>query len=164
MGSSASDWEQRSFECLQVEDWIEAIRWTTAQSLDLIVTELTSAVLKGDKVFELVSRAASWAIPPPVIALASEVIKFEPTEEFPKIARIAPLPRSLGKSDLACAIETAFSESELGGRHCDGIAQWQFLSDRRHSQAPDEHRSRQRWLVVRIIAGCAGGSSQRDRR
>jgi DNA-binding response OmpR family regulator len=60
---------QSYFDCLQAEDWIEAIRWSTDESLDLIVTELNSAAWKGDKVFELAERGAFGESPPPMIVL-----------------------------------------------------------------------------------------------
>lgn len=107
--------EQSSFDCLQVEDWIEAIRWSTHESLDLIVTELNSAVWKGDRVFELVERGAFGEIPPPMIVLTSDVGNFQSTDRFSRITRIAPLPPSLGKFDLACALDTLFSENDPCG-------------------------------------------------
>ncbi len=116
---------QSSFDCLQAEDWIEAIRWSTDESLDLIVTELNSAVWKGDKVFELAERGAFGESPPPMIVLTSEVGNFESTDRFSRIARLAPLPPSFGKSDLACALETLFSENDPGRisvRHCWAMA------------------------------------------
>ena len=63
---------QSSFDCLQADDWIEAIRWSTDESLDLIVTELNSTVWNGDRVFELVERGAFGKTPPPMIVLVSE--------------------------------------------------------------------------------------------
>ncbi len=119
--------ELNSFDCLQVADWIEAIRWSTDESLDLIVTELSSAGWKGDRVFELVERGAFGKTPPPMIVLTSEVCNFGPTDTFSGIARIAPLPPSFGKSDLACALEAFFSENDPRGLQCDSIGQWQFL-------------------------------------
>lgn len=118
--------EQSSFGCVQAEDWIEAIRWSTDESLDLIVTELNSTVWNGDRVFELVERGAFGKTPPPMIVLVSEVCNSESTDRFSRATRIAPLPSSFGKSDLACALDTLFSEDGPRGRQCDSAAQWQF--------------------------------------
>ena len=107
--------EQSSFDCLQVEDWIEAIRWSTDESVDLIVTELNSAVWKGDRVFELVERGAFGEIPPPMIVLTIDVGNFQSTDRFSRIAKIAPLPPSFGKFDLAFALETLFSGNDHDG-------------------------------------------------
>lgn len=120
--------EQSSFECLQAEDWIEAMRWSTADSPDLIVTEPISAVWKGDKVFELVERGAFGAIPPPMIVLTGEVLSVGSPEMFSTISRIAPLPPSFGKSDLAYALEMLFSESNLGGQQYDSVGQGLLLA------------------------------------
>jgi hypothetical protein len=117
---------QSSFDCVQAEDWIEAIRWSTDESLDLIVTELNSTLWKGDRVFELIERGAFGKTPPPMIVLAGEVCNFESTDRFSRATRIAPLPSSFGKSDLACALETLFSEDGPPGRQCDSAAQCQF--------------------------------------
>jgi hypothetical protein len=117
---------QSSFDCLQADDWIEAIRWSTDESLDLIVTELNSTVWSGDRVFELVERGAFGKTPPPMIVLAGEVCNFESIDRFTRATRVAPLPSSFGKSDLACALETLFSEDDPRGRQCESAGQWQF--------------------------------------
>jgi len=115
---------QGSFDCLQADDWIEAIRWSTDESLDLIVTELNSTVWKGDRVFELVARGAFGKTPPPMIVLVSEACSFESTDRFSGATRIAPLPSGFGKSDLDRALETLFSEDGPRGRQSDSAAQW----------------------------------------
>jgi hypothetical protein len=117
---------QGSFDCLQADDWIEAIRWSTDESLDLIVTELNSTVWKGDRVFELVARGAFGKTPPPMIVLVSEACSFESTDRFSGATRIAPLPSGFGKSDLDRALETLFSEDGPRGRQSDSAAQCQF--------------------------------------
>ena len=119
---------QSSFDCLQADDWIEAIRWSTDESLDLIVTELNSTVWNGDRVFELVERGAFGKTPPPMIVLASEVGNSGSTDRFSTVTRIATLAPSFGRSDLACALETLFSENDPRGQQCDSVGQWQFLA------------------------------------